>query len=82
MRLVDADALFIEAHRKWINQTELDVSEIIKMIISAPTIDALPVLQGKWRKLGVDEYVCTNCWRHSDWHTAWCPECGAKMELE
>ena len=85
MRLIDADALLLDIRRK--AQDGFPANRNLTLfaescVAHAPTVDTLPVLQGRWRKLGVDEYVCTNCWRHSDWHTAWCPHCGAKMELE
>lgn len=60
----------------------------------APTVDAAPVKHGRWMENeGFDGdcyYTCSVC--HCDWTTIdgtptennmrYCPECGAKMDLE
>ncbi|MBQ1778329.1 MAG: hypothetical protein IIZ93_09265 [Acidaminococcaceae bacterium] len=65
-----------------------------KLIADAPTVDAAPVVHGRWiENEGFDGdcyYTCSVC--QCDWTTIdgtptennmrYCPECGAKMDLE
>ena len=93
MRLIDADALVEKAY--WHGEhpdvgnpfaegvDAVDMSDID----NAPTIEAEPVRHGYW--MCVDYYdigdVCSEC----DWDSGmvnptlrYCPNCGAKMDLE
>ena len=56
-----------------------------------PTIDAVPVVRGKWKPIfkGADTCECSVCksegFSDSDFGfiaTPYCPNCGAKMEVE
>lgn len=65
--------------------------EAIMLIMEAPTIDAEPVKHGQWEKrkdvIGfVRCSVCHDCNIYDDWADgkkwSYCPNCGAKMEVE
>lgn len=84
MRLIDGDALRDEFDPD--DKTDFDATGIRHYIASAPTIDAVPVVHGRWRYDGEKgEYRCTNCeeWgAEDDERTKYCPSCGAKMDKE
>ena len=58
--------------------------EIGAMLWKLPTVDAVPVVHGKWIHLsGCD--VCSVCNYKTGKHDVgrnFCPDCGAKMDLE
>lgn len=88
MRLIDADALYIEIMDRGIDGLQLDdLSEIQQAVDDAPTVD--PVRRGKWECInGLERYACSCCGKHTDqpWGKdgailyAYCPYCGAKLE--
>lgn len=58
-------------------------------IFDFPSADVAPVVHGKWAHLGGDEWCCTNCGfvitTEGSWENPtenYCPNCGAKMDLE
>lgn len=62
-------------------------------IKAAPTIDAVPVRHGRWKKesgyvCGDYQFFCSFCgeefWESGYWpkRAKYCPNCGAKMDLE
>jgi len=76
MRLIDADAL-PTGRVEW------------EDIVDAPTVDAVPVIHGKWLPdRTMDSYwVCSCCGFPSEAHGAFkiykfCPNCGARMDEE
>lgn len=74
MRLIDADALNFE---------EKTITEIVEMIDDAPTVDAAPVVHGRWIKGICNIYVCDRCGNTitSDIDPSdYCCDCGAKMD--
>ena len=89
MRLIDADAIisFVDVgHLR--NPLELAWSDndVVDMIESRPTIDAVPVVHGEWEHKP-NTYICecTACRKYwipygdeYDYH--YCPNCGAKMK--
>lgn len=90
MRAIDADALMSHQRKAimfyWSGEAQenvVTVSEIEK----APTIEAEPVKHGKWifeTTNGREHMKCSNCLK-SQTPTgvfAYCPNCGAKMDLE
>ena len=96
MRLIDADKA-VEQIKEWLNQTRaipLDTSyyfELLGCIEDCPTIDAVPVVRGEWKPIfkGADTCECSVCksegFSDSDFGfiaTPYCPNCGAKMEVE
>lgn len=62
--------------------------EIIDGIESVPAADVEEVKHGKWEYIGTDKkgyvYRCSNCAGRIglDYETNYCPNCGAKMDLE
>lgn len=61
-------------------------SEVYVALSKAPTIEAEPVVHGKWKKeklIGCEPYyLCSVCRKlhHQDYN--FCNNCGAKMDLE
>lgn len=54
---------------------------------SAPTIDAVPVVHGRWIPCEYRPTLyckCSECGRMKEWleNMEWCPHCGAKMNKE
>lgn len=103
MRLIDADALFkyngrsisdaVKYGNKDAEQQEWSYStmmmyEIAYEIDNAPTVDAVPVVHGRWiwNETGKPDweqfYTCSNCGDIEYWESHYCPNCGAKMDLE
>ena len=88
MRLIDGEKLIEYCNNQKVKT--IDANDIARF----PTIDAAPVKHGKWiENEGFDGdcyYTCSVC--HCDWTTIdgtptennmrYCPECGAKMDLE
>ena len=81
MRLIDADA-FLErmSHTDRFFGVVYDIND-------SPTVDAVPVVHGKWNSM--DGYktrkVCSECgWDVPEYGKfySYCPNCGAKMDLE
>lgn len=96
MRMIDADELYLgkfveprtEWHMGWNDALDAAATQ-------APTIDAEPVKHGRWDGM-VDSklddhtgeyweevyYNCLECDYASDWKSPYCPNCGAKMEVD
>lgn len=96
MRLIDADALMkdIEAKSRGIlvgGISGMQIREGISLaevaVMDAPTIDAQPVVHGRWCKDG-DWLVCLNCESEINIKNSlgienrknYCPNCGANMK--
>jgi rubrerythrin len=82
MRLIDANKLV----EKFDSPALLN-QQIIKIINAEETVDAAPVVHGKWKLLENNSqsnfYMCSNCsyMVFSEWFlTDYCPSCGAKMD--
>ena len=93
MRLIDAEPI-----KKFIvdglNNPDLkkafghDAIEILTEIEYAPTVDAVPVVHGRWIWDEENEcWVCSNCemsalnnYRGNSTSSNYCPNCGAKMD--
>ena len=90
-RLIDANALI-----DWIdmghlrNPLETCYSErdVVDMLESRPTVDAVEVVHGRWNKETdmdedwgeMDYYKCSVCGKCQFGETNYCPNCGAKMD--
>ena len=60
-------------------------------IADAPTIDAVPVVHGRWKEVQEEQwlvglvtigYECSECAYGSGSDTDYCPNCGARMDDE
>lgn len=81
MRLIDADKADVE--RIPTSYGSYSSGEDIKEWLGEqPTVEAMPVVHGRWDKNHPDDtvYYCTNCLIPQDWPTNYCPSCGAKMD--
>lgn len=91
MRLIDADALMEKSG--WYNLLTGKCIHGVQdyEIASMPTIDAVPVVHGRWIDEGayvttaygsLDVYQCSNCNREItiDDYDNYCPNCGARMD--
>ena len=90
-RLIDANAVL-----KWLDEitdpkewlvSQYNADWIWSVIDSAPTVDAVPVVHGRWHEFeATDGIVCSECgraWNIIDNCTEtfnYCPNCGAKMD--
>lgn len=90
-RLIDADALGIcKAKRELFEKPEYadGWNSAIEIIENAKTIDAVPVVHGRWiwNETGKPDweqfYTCSNCGDPEYWESHFCPNCGAKMDLD
>lgn len=94
MRLIDAEVLSLELYKR-INQMTLEDEKLsayqalliaMGLVQEAPTIDAVPVVHGRWietsipKRYGGKRTVCSNCGESPDWYYNFCPNCGAKMD--
>lgn len=98
MRLIDADALFdkVEAlYKVSKGVVRTNYKETIDLICDATTVDAAPVVHGKWvphkiegyeNMLSIAEDVCSVCGqdfleiRETGCIWNYCPNCGARMD--
>lgn len=91
MRLIDANALHnvfdaMHAIPGGSHFDHLVLLGIKKYIDDAPTIDAVPVVHGRWVKTHTTEenvWNCSACGYPVGIWTAWsrfCPNCGARMD--
>lgn len=81
MRLIDADelkkcAIPCEIH----NGALTDLCVPLYQIDNAPTVDGYTKrLQGEWKLDSVGVY-CSECKKHHDYSSDFCPYCGADMK--
>lgn len=83
MRPIDADALIESMSEGWDWWAEDKIND-------APTLDVETVRRGKWIKKGSKILLCTNCLCAALFRSGstvclpspYCPNCGAKMEVE
>lgn len=83
-RLIDADAL--EAEFAGRPPDWYSTGTILRSIDSAPTIDAVPVVRGKWGtdRFKMERMICSECGVVLEWSKInnFCPNCGADMREE
>ena len=95
MRLIDGDALKEKLPNTYRNGFEncrecrlLEREEVNAYIDGMPTVDAAPVVHGRW--MNIANSNCDDLFRCSVCKETWlgiggykyCPNCGAKMDLE
>lgn len=54
-------------------------------LLRAKAEDVAPVVHGKWQYVETDDehfFLCSICSNKEYWESNYCPECGAKMDLE
>lgn len=94
MRLIDADALKMAFRtRECAEEFGHSIYRLFfvdKVIDAQSSVDAVPVVHGRWKWISDWVVSCSNCERNfypeEDVNAgiAWyyCPKCGAKMDLE
>ena len=87
MRLIDADALGVGRCSRDVLPADYCAgwNGLIRLLEKAPTVDAVPVVHGRWDNM--DGYktrkVCSMCgWDVTEYGKfySYCPNCGAKMD--
>lgn len=95
MRLIDADAL-LELYSSGIPEFDamaVPIPVIRQNIAAMPTVDASPVVHGRWittvytttskrgRIISSKEFECSKCgYSNGRKQSNYCPNCGAKMD--
>lgn len=98
MRLIDGDELisvFAERKEVWRGNGVLPSNESLMWLAAmgitanSPTVDAAPVVHGRWIPVlnGIDDdtnpaFDCSECDAMCNKKHNYCPSCGAKMDLE
>lgn len=98
MRLIDGDALKTLIIRRRKEAKTLTGIDMVMVIDDAPTVDAVPVMHGRWIMMDgmkPPEYhhrhQCSVCESYAPMRppyggkeelSPFCPACGAKMDLE
>jgi hypothetical protein len=88
MRLIDADKLEDSVICSVCFWDDDDEDLILDAISQQPTVDAAPVVHGRWEAkddgMGDYFYRCSACGAEFDLFgkANFCPECGSKMDLE
>lgn len=89
MRLIDADALIQVLCVNMDTGHQFD--RATHCVDEMPTVDAVPVKRGQWRKTYLDHeafgerpsiFYCSACCACSNVKTDYCPNCGARMDEE
>ena len=93
VRLIDAVAYYKELKEEmdYPGRSEefmIAIDVAIADLADAPTVDAVPVVHGRWveipslMNLPWKKYRCDHCGCPQDYKHNYCPNCGAKMDLE
>lgn len=64
---------------------DCSVADTVRKVKSIPAADVRPVARAVWRRYSpfTDTYECSNCGEQvidQQFRTAYCPNCGARME--
>ena len=85
VRLIDANALFNAFESVgWFDNADRELAE--DLILSAHTIDAVPVVHSYWEDKEMQpngvvcKWICSACGKNSLKDSSYCPHCGAKMD--
>ena len=81
---------FIEHFCNGSNYVSIFIDDILKFIDDDPTADVAEVKHGKWKHTHTSESYFNECWKCSvcgfddteGFGSNFCPDCGAKMDLE
>ena len=55
-------------------------ADYIYMIEDMPTVEAKPVVHGRWKRYGKNLGECSECGEIVSVRSNYCPNCGAKMD--
>lgn len=86
MRLIDTDVIIRDLTGMKSQYDAIELDGMIKALKKAPTIEAAPVVHARWEFFGDHGmsvvYQCTHCGfrRVESLISAYCPNCGAKMD--
>lgn len=89
IRPIDGNALLKKMQYRL--PVEDDISEAVsncagisrKLVERMPTLDVVPVVHGWWKfRKNWDFFVCSECSHESSNYSNYCPNCGAKMEVD
>ena len=82
-RLIDADALWAEAMEYADTGIEFDGEGVANFIANAPTVDAVPMVHGRWNRVkffvNATLHHCSICDHAEIKKYNYCPNCGADM---
>lgn len=82
MRLIDADGLIenIEQMKKY----QIDVDDVLEILDNTPTIEAAPVVHGKYTMFSANLLSCSVCGDviQLTEKSNFCPNCGADMRTK
>ena len=85
-RLIDMDEYIArEALRDALYDADAITMNGVKILNQFPAADVAPVRHGRWVKLGKHDWACSVCKMgvpYSYTGHNYCPNCGAKMNLE
>jgi hypothetical protein len=83
-RYIDADETYDVLSEYYHQRTEIQHQALKEALDRVPTVDAVPVVHGKWVFSENDDmFYCTNCRDGSVRNDyPYCHWCGAKMDLE
>lgn len=78
MRLIDLDKIKPMDFPSY----EMDGLDVVQYLSSLPTVEAAPVVHGRWIPCENGGYYCSNCDTRVAFlvHNKYCPNCGAKMD--
>lgn len=81
-KLIEASGLLEQVVRIQASEQEPEkkVGQIIMAIANAPTVDAAPVVRGRWKRRGRNLGECSECVEIVMVRYPYCPNCGAKMD--
>lgn len=80
-RLIDVDKADVDSIRCYYSG-HCYLEDVQEWIDDQPTVDAVPVVHGRWEKRGKHDWYCTACKigvPYSYTGHKYCPNCGADM---
>lgn len=88
MRLIDADKMRDDWLENGENEYVYDTNAVLESIDEQPTVDAAPVVHGRWIAVPSSDmmtgkaYKCSECnkMRYGSFMPNYCQNCGAKMD--
>ena len=88
-RMIDADKFLSSMIKRFkcvplIGRNDYDCESLKRMLIEAPTVDAVPVVHGRWITDEKGVTYCGRCRIIDDYASVhnYCPNCGARMDLK